>query len=96
MIWRLLGAGRIGVLSTGAWKTSNGSARRPRRSTDAARRAQPLAAFNRSGLSATAFARRHGLHYTTFAPGVSAGPKPKLRPTSCKLKSRRAPPLRNC
>lgn len=46
--------------------TSNGSGRRPRRRTDAARRAQLLAAFERSGLSAAAFARRHGLHYTTF------------------------------
>jgi transposase-like protein len=37
-------------------------ARRP----DAAQRGQLLAAFDRSGLSAADFARRHGLHYTTF------------------------------
>jgi transposase-like protein len=36
------------------------------RRTDAARRAQLLAAFERSGLSAAAFARQHGLRYTTF------------------------------
>ena len=35
--------------------------------TDAAQRAQLLAAFDRSGLSATEFARRHGVHYTTFS-----------------------------
>ena len=34
--------------------------------TNAARRAQLLAAFDRSRLSAAAFARQHGLHYTTF------------------------------
>jgi hypothetical protein len=33
---------------------------------DAARRAQLLATFDRSGLSAAAFARQHGLNYTTF------------------------------
>ena len=36
------------------------------RRTSAARRAQLLAAFDCSGLSAAAFARKHGLHYTTF------------------------------
>src|SRR5512144_308433 len=45
-------------------KTSNGFARRPR--TTSARRTQLLAKFDRSGLSAAAFARRHGLRYTTF------------------------------
>jgi transposase-like protein len=34
--------------------------------TTAAERARLLAAFERSGLSAAAFARQHGLHYTTF------------------------------
>jgi transposase-like protein len=34
--------------------------------TDAARRAQLLAAFERSGLSAADFARQQGIHYTTF------------------------------
>ena len=45
-------------------KISRLRTRSPR--TDAARRAQLLAAFDRSGLSAAAFARRQGLHYTTF------------------------------
>lgn len=40
------------------------SRRRPR--TNAAQRTELLAAFAASGLSAAAFARRHGLHYTTF------------------------------
>jgi hypothetical protein len=34
--------------------------------TDAAQRVQLLAAFDRSELSAAAFARQHGIHYTTF------------------------------
>jgi hypothetical protein len=40
----------------------------PRRGSrsHAARRARLLAAFDRSGLSAAAFARQHGLTYTTF------------------------------
>lgn len=36
------------------------------RRTDASRRAQLLAEFDRSGLSAAAFARQHQLTYTTF------------------------------
>jgi transposase-like protein len=47
-------------------KTSKGSPRRWRRRTQADRRAQLLAAFDRSGLSAAAFARQHSLNYTTF------------------------------
>lgn len=37
-----------------------------RQRATAAQRAEWLAAFDRSGLSAAAFARQHGLHYTTF------------------------------
>ncbi len=41
--------------------------RRPRRQRTApGRRAQLLAAFDRSGLSAAAFARQHGIGYSTF------------------------------
>jgi transposase-like protein len=47
-------------------KASKSSPRHRRRRTDARRRTQLLAAFDRSGLSAAAFARQHGLHYTTF------------------------------
>ena len=57
---------RIGVVRTGAVKISNGSSRRGWRRTSATRRTQLLAAFDRSGLSAAAFARQHGIHYTTF------------------------------
>jgi transposase-like protein len=47
--------------------TSNGSyPRRRRPRIDAARRTQLLAAFDRSGLSVANFARRQGIHYTTF------------------------------
>ena len=45
-------------------KTTNRFTRRPR--TTLARRAQLLAKFDRSGLSAAVFARRHGLPYSTF------------------------------
>lgn len=47
-------------------KTTLGFARRRHSRTDAAQRAKLLAEFARSGLSAAAFARRHGLNYTTF------------------------------
>lgn len=49
-----------------AMKTSNGFTRRRRARTPASRRARLLAQFERSGLSAAAFARQRGLHYTTF------------------------------
>jgi transposase-like protein len=47
-------------------KQNRVSPRRRRARTDAAQRAQLLAAFDRSGLSAADFARQHGIHYTTF------------------------------
>jgi len=47
-------------------KTSKGFSRRRVRRTRADRRDQLLAAFDRSGLSAAAFARQQGLNYTTF------------------------------
>ena len=47
-------------------KRSNGSPRHLRNSTSTKRRDQLLRAFDRSGLSAAAFARQHRLHYTTF------------------------------
>lgn len=52
----------------------------PARRTDAARRAQLLAAFDRSGLSAAAFARQHGLHYTTFCGWRQRRPEAKTSP----------------
>ncbi len=58
---------RAGVVNTLGMKTSNGSFRRrhaPR--TNPARRAQLLTEFDRSGLSPADFARRYGLHLTTF------------------------------
>ena len=47
-------------------KNANGSPRRRRPPTPPAHRRQLLAAFDRSGLSAAAFARQHDLGYTTF------------------------------
>ena len=58
--------GLLSVVKPEAMKTSNGSIRHRRSRTTAPRRAQLLAAFERSGLSAAAFARQHRLHYTTF------------------------------
>jgi len=49
-----------------AMNTTSGSATSRSRRVGAAQRAQVLAAFDRSGLSAAAFAREHGIHYTTF------------------------------
>ncbi|MBE0540965.1 MAG: hypothetical protein IH623_06240 [Verrucomicrobia bacterium] len=47
-------------------KSSKPCSRRRGARTRAARRAKLLVAFDRSGLSAAAFARQHGLTYTTF------------------------------
>jgi hypothetical protein len=38
--------------------------------TSVARRRQLLAAFERSGLTAAAFARQHGIVYTTFCSWI--------------------------
>jgi transposase-like protein len=47
-------------------KSSNGSVASRRRPTPPRRRNELIAAFDRSGLSAAAFAREHGIGYTTF------------------------------
>ena len=47
-------------------KKNNVSPRCRATRTDAAQRAQLLAAFDRSGLSGADFARQQGVHYTTF------------------------------
>jgi transposase-like protein len=47
-------------------KQNSVSPRRRAARTEAAQRAQLLAAFERSGLSAADFARQHSVHYTTF------------------------------
>jgi hypothetical protein len=47
-------------------KNSNGFVRHRRPRTPLRRRNQLLAAFDRSGLSAAAFARQQGIGYTTF------------------------------
>ena len=47
-------------------KRSNGSPRPGRKFTSPKRQEQLLAAFDRSGLSAAAFARQHRIRYTTF------------------------------
>jgi len=57
---------QLGVVKPGTMKTNQASPHRRSTRTDAARRAQLLTAFDHSGLSAAAFARQHGLNYTTF------------------------------
>jgi len=47
-------------------KSSDGPARHRRPPTPRNRRTQLLATFDRSGLSAAAFARQHSIGYTTF------------------------------
>jgi|WetSurMetagenome_2_1015567.scaffolds.fasta_scaffold49615_2 hypothetical protein len=55
-----------GVVKAGAMKNSNRFPRPRRPRTSARQRAQLLAAFARSGLSAAAFARQQGIGYSTF------------------------------
>ena len=47
-------------------KSSNGFLRHRRQRTSSSGRTQLLAAFDRSGMSAAAFARQHGIGYSTF------------------------------
>lgn len=47
-------------------KNANGFVRPRQARTSLTQRARLLAQFERSGLSAAAFARQHRLHYTTF------------------------------
>ena len=61
-------------------KSSNGSPRHPRQRTPSSRRTQLLAAFNRSGLSAAAFARQQGIGYTIFSGWRHRRAKTKASP----------------
>jgi transposase-like protein len=61
-------------------KRPKGSPGRHRRATPPARRSRLLAAFERSGLSAAAFARRHGIRYTTFCGWRQRRPKTEPSP----------------
>lgn len=71
-------------------KISNRPTRAKR--TAAACRAQLLRAFDRSGLSAAAFARQHGLHYTTFCGWRARRPKPKPSPAFVQVELTTPPP----
>ena len=62
-------------------KNSNRFPRHPRHRTPPARRTQLLAAFDRSGLSAAAFARQQGIGYTTFCGWRHRRAKTKTSPT---------------
>jgi hypothetical protein len=66
-------------------KSSNGSLRDRRQRTPPSRRTRLLAAFDRSGLSAAAFARRHGLGYTTFCGWRHRRAKTKAAPAFVEI-----------
>ena len=68
-------------------KTSHRTCRR----TDAAQRAELLAAFDRSGLSAAVFARRYGIHYTTFCAWRAQRAKTKASPAFVQVELGGAP-----
>lgn len=61
-------------------KTSRRFPRRRGVRASAARRVKLLAAFDRSGLSAAAFARQHSLNYTTFCGWRQRQTKAKAAP----------------
>ncbi len=63
--------------------TGSPRARSPR--TDATRRAQLLAAFDQSGLSAAAFARQHRLSYSTFCAWRYGRAKTKPAPAFVQI-----------
>jgi transposase-like protein len=69
------------MVNAGAMKSSNGFPRHRRRRTPPSRRTQLLAAFDRSGLSAAAFARQHGIGYSTFCGWRHRWAKTKALPT---------------
>jgi transposase-like protein len=64
---------------------------RRRRRTNPALRAELLAAFDRSGLSATIFARRHGIHYTTFCAWRAQRGQTKAAPAFVQVELSGAP-----
>jgi hypothetical protein len=68
------------MVNAWAMKSLNGSPRSRRHRTPPSRRVQLLAAFERSGLSAAAFARQHGIGYTTFCGWRHRGTKAKPMP----------------
>ncbi len=74
----------------GAMKTINGSRRLRSARTDAAHRTQIVAAFERSGLSATAFARQQRLKYTTFCHWRQRQREAKSVPAFVRVEGRAA------
>lgn len=72
-------------------KQNRVSPRRRAARTDAAQRAQLLAAFDRSGLSAADFARQQGIHYTTFCGWRQRRDQAKASPAFVQVEL--APPV---
>ena len=65
---------------------SNGIPLLRRVRTDIRQRAQWLQAFDRSGLSAAAFARKHSLHYTTLCGWLRRRARNKVLPAFVEVK----------
>lgn len=75
-------------------KTKKASPRSRSARTDASHRTQLLATFDRSGLSAAAFARQQGLNYTTFCGWRSQRAKTQPMPAFVQVEvAAPAPPV---
>ena len=68
------------MVETGPMKSSTRHPRRRAKRTNADRRAKLLAAFERSGLTTAAFARQHGIGYSTFCGWHHRWAKPEASP----------------
>ena len=66
-------------------KQNSVSWRRRATRTDAAERAQLLAAFDRSGLSGVDFARQQGIHYSTFCAWRQGRDRAKASPAFVRV-----------
>ena len=84
---------RAGVVKRAAMKTTNGSIRPRRSHISRNRRGRLLAAFERSGLSAAAFARQHRLHYTTFCAWRARQSKANPSPGFVEMELSAPPPV---
>jgi hypothetical protein len=80
-------SGREGMVETGGMRRFH----RARRRVASKRRADLLAVFERSGLSAAAFARQHRLHYTTFCGWRHRRAKAKASPGFVQVELAGAP-----
>jgi transposase-like protein len=81
-----MGAITAEVVETGEKRDTRG-----RRVTPAGRRAELVEAYRRSGSTMTAFARREGINYATFAHWVAKAPRPTAAKAPLKFAELRLP-----